>query len=203
LIDTEPYIALNAGLGSLREAVEQVEYCNSSPTTRWGAERARNGQRRPYGVKLWGIGNEMYGDWQLGQIAVQRYALRHNAFAAALRAVDPSLRLVGVGAPGEWDRVALDACGSQSDMWSAHFYCLGDAITVARGLHVLLRRADVVTMANWAQTVNVIGAIKTNGISACMDAAGWVLALYRRHFERHLLRLPPAPAGLDWVAARS
>jgi len=282
LIDAEPYIALNAGLGSLQEAAEQVEYCNGSPTTRWGAERARNGQRRPYGVKLWGIGNEMYGDWQLGQIAVPRYALRHNAFAAALRAVDPSVRLVAVGAPGEWDRVALDACGSQSDMWSAHFYhlrqrrlpfseedrrlyqqqfavysaglarglealidpfvewktrnpgpltlaidewgivrdwdaspdgygvaksehfyCLGDAIAVARGLHVLLRRADVVTMANWAQTVNVIGAIKTNGTSACMDAAGWVLALYRRHFEHHLLRLPPAPAGLDWVAARS
>jgi alpha-L-arabinofuranosidase len=86
---------------------------------------------------------------------------------------------------------------------SEHFYCLGDAIAVARGLHVMLRRADLVTMANWAQTVNVIGAIKTNGTDACMDAAGWVLALYRRHFERFLLPLPVAPEGLDWVAARS
>jgi alpha-L-arabinofuranosidase len=282
LIDTEPYIALNAGLGSRQEAVEQVEYCDGSPRTRWGAERARNGHRRPYAVKLWGIGNEMYGDWQLGQIAVERYALRHNAFAAALKAVDPSLQLVAVGAPGEWDGVALDRCGCQSEMWSAHFYhlrkrrlpfsdedrrlyyqqfatysaglargleslidpfaewkarhpgsltlaidewgivrdwdatpdgygvaksehyyCLGDAITVARGLHVLLRRADVVAMANWAQTINVIGAIKTNGTAACMDAAGWVLALYRRYFESYHLPLPPAPESLDWVAARS
>jgi alpha-N-arabinofuranosidase len=282
LIDTEPYIALNAGLGSLQEAGEELEYCNGSPSSRWGGERARNGHRRPYRVKLWGIGNEMYGDWQLGQIAVQRYAIRHNAFAAALKTVDPSIQLVAVGAPGEWDQVALDHCASQSDMWSGHFYhlrkrrlpfseadqrlyrkkfavysaglargleeiidpfvawkeqhpgplvlaidewgivrdwdaspdgygiaksehfyCLGDAITVARGLHSMLRRADVVKMANWAQTVNVIGAIKTNDTEACMDAAGWVLVLYRRHFERCLLPLPPAPAGLDWVAARS
>lgn len=282
LIDTEPYIALNAGLGSLQEAVEEVDYCNGSPSSRWGAERARYGHRRPYGVRLWGIGNEMYGDWQLGQIAVERYSLRHNAFAAALKAADPSIRLIAVGAPGEWDQVALNRSAGQSDLWSAHhyhlrhrrlpfteqdrreyeaefpaysaglaeglqslidpfiawkarnpgpltlaidewgivrdwdatqdgygvaksehYYCLGDALTVARGLHVMLRHADVVSMANWAQTVNVIGAIKTNHTDACMDAAGWVLALYRRHFERYLLPLPDAPEGLDWVAARS
>lgn len=86
---------------------------------------------------------------------------------------------------------------------SERFYCLGDAITGARGLHVLLRNANVVSMANWAQTVNVIGAIKTNGADACMDAAGWVLTLYRRYFEQRLLPLPPAPGALDWVAARS
>ena len=66
----------------------------------------------------------MYGTWQLGQIAVERYALRHNAFAAALKAADPSIRLIAVGAPGEWDQVALDRCGAQSDYWSAHHYHL-------------------------------------------------------------------------------
>jgi alpha-L-arabinofuranosidase len=282
LIDTEPYIAVNAGLGPVEEAVEEVEYCNGHASSRWGGERARNGHRRPYGVKLWGIGNEMYGYWQLGQIAVERYAMRHNAFAAALKAADPSIDLVAVGAPGEWDAVALEKCGAQSDFWSGHFYherhrrlpfsaedrrgyregfaeysaglakglsgliepfaawkqrnpgpltiaidewgivrdwdatpdgygvaksehfyCLGDAIAVARGLHVMLRRADLVTMANWAQTVNVIGAIKTNGTDACMDAAGWVLVMYRRHMERFSLPLPEAPEGLDWVGARS
>jgi alpha-L-arabinofuranosidase len=282
LVGTEPYIAVNAGLGSAEEAAEEVEYCNGSDSSRWGAQRARNGRRRPYSVKLWGIGNEMYGYWQLGQIAVERYAMRHNAFAAAMKAVDARIELIAVGAPGEWDAVALERCAAQSEFWSAHFYherhrrlpfserdrhgyyegfanysaglakglsaliepfaawkqrnpgpitlaidewgivrdwdatpdgygvaksehfyCLGDAIAVARGLHVMLRRADLVTMANWAQTVNVIGAIKTNGTDACMDAAGWVLALYRRHFERFLLPLPEAPEGLDWVAARS
>ena len=60
-----------------------------------------------------------------------------------------------------------------------HYYTLGDAIAAGRALHELLRSADVVAMANWAQTVNVIAAIKTSRNSACLDPVGHLLALYR------------------------
>jgi len=63
-----------------------VQYANGGPETPLGKLRTENGHREPYGVKFWSIGNEMYGGWQLGNVPVERYALRHNAFVEAMRA---------------------------------------------------------------------------------------------------------------------
>jgi alpha-L-arabinofuranosidase len=79
---------------------------------------------------------------------------------------------------------------------------LGDAVTVARALHVMLRNADVVGMANWPQTVNVIGAIKTTRNHACLDAVGHLLTLYRARVNGRNVPLPvPAGSPLDAAAA--
>ena len=72
-----------------------------------------------------------------------------------------------------------------------HYYPLGDALASARALHELIRSADVVAMANWAQTVNVIGAIKTNRNYAVMDSVGHLLALYRAQFGGRLVPVKP------------
>ena len=64
LIGAEPYIAVNAGLGDDHSAAEEVEYVNGPATSRMGRLRAANGHAAPYGVKIWGVGNEMYGEWQ-------------------------------------------------------------------------------------------------------------------------------------------
>src|SRR5439155_16401472 len=82
-----------------------------------------------------------------------------------------------------------------------HYYALGDAITVGRGLHELVRSCDLVAMANWAQTVNVIGAIKTNRTAAVLDPVGHLLALYRACLNGHLVPLAPVgDAPVDAVA---
>ena len=84
-----------------------------------------------------------------------------------------------------------------------HYYTLGDAVAIGRALHELLRSADVVGMANWPQTVNVIGAIKTTRNHAALDPVGHVLALYRHQFAGELLPVrAPADQPLDVVAAR-
>ena len=67
-LGTEPFIAVNTGLGGDESAAEEVEYVNGAATTPMGKRRAENGHAEPYGVKWWGIGNEMYGDWQLGHM---------------------------------------------------------------------------------------------------------------------------------------
>jgi alpha-N-arabinofuranosidase len=281
---TEPYIAVNTGLGSVADAADEVEYANGSPQTRWGAERAKNGHPEPYNVAWWGIGNEMYGGWQLGNVPVERYALRHKAFVEAMRAKDARIKVIAVGAPGGWNDLILSACARHMDLLSGHhyterklrvpfspedarkyeegflaysghvaagvrglvadlrkrqgkgqpdvdrirlavdewgivrdwnptpdasgvgafehYYCLGDALAVARALHELLRSADVVAMANWAQTVNVIGAIKTSRTHAALDPAGHVLALYRAHLKGDLVPLvAPGLFAVDAVAA--
>jgi alpha-N-arabinofuranosidase len=281
---TEPYIAVNTGLGSVQDAADEVEYATGSTRTRWGAERARNGHARPYPVRWWGVGNEMYGDWQLGNVSAERYAIRHDAFVAAMKARQPAIRVVAVGAPGRWNDVILPRCADSMDLlsghhyterrlrvpfsaedaakfergfaaysddvaagvrrlvtdfrqrqrrgspaldrvrlaidewgivrdWNAapdgpgvgafeHYYTLGDAIAVGRALHELLRSSDVVAMANWAQAVNVIGAIKTSRTAACLDPAGHLLALYRARFAGvHVPVAVTGPSTVDAVAA--
>ena len=98
LIDVEPYITVNAGLGDSHSAAEEVEYLNGSPSTHMGAERVRNGHPEPYHVKYWDVGNEPYGSWQYGHTDIKYYVVKHNEFAKAMRAVDPSITLLASGA---------------------------------------------------------------------------------------------------------
>jgi alpha-L-arabinofuranosidase len=98
IIGVEPYVTVNAGLGDANSAAEEVEYLNGPPSSEWGAKRAANGHPAPYGVKLWNIGNEPYGWWQIGKTTLDYFMMKHNEFAAAMRAVDPSITLIGSGA---------------------------------------------------------------------------------------------------------
>jgi len=124
-------------------------------------------------------------------------------FRKRLQAGSPEVRQVRL-AVDEWGIVrdwnpAPDGPGVGS---FEHYYSLGDAIAVARAMHEILRSADVVAMANWAQTVNVIATIKTSRTAAAMDPAGHVLALYRARLKGSLV--PFAVAGdapVDVVAA--
>ncbi len=97
LIDVEPYISVNAGFGDSHSAAEEVEYMNGSATTYMGAQRAKNGHPDPYHVKFWNIGNEPWGSWQLGRTDLKYFVLKHNEFAKAMRAVDPSITLIASG----------------------------------------------------------------------------------------------------------
>jgi alpha-N-arabinofuranosidase len=97
LIGVEPYITVNAGFGDAHSAAEEVEYINGSINTRLGALRARNGHPEPYHVKIWNIGNEPWGTFQLGYTDLKYYVLKHNAFAKAMRKVDSSITLIASG----------------------------------------------------------------------------------------------------------
>lgn len=98
IIGVEPYVTVNAGLGDANSAAEEVEYLNGPATSPWGARRAANGHPEPYGVKFWNIGNEPYGWWQIGKTSLEYFMIKHNAFAEAMRAVDPTIVLIGSGA---------------------------------------------------------------------------------------------------------
>ena len=78
LIKAEPYIAVNAGLGNSKEAMAEVQYTNGFESTPMGKLRSANGHEKPWKVKFWSIGNEMYGSWQLGHTSTQQYVRRHN-----------------------------------------------------------------------------------------------------------------------------
>lgn len=82
-------------------------------------------------------------------------------------------------------------------------YYQKDALGVAAGLHEIFRNSDLYFMANYAQTVNVIGAIKTTKTKAAFDTTGLVLMKYREVFGSIPLRLGGAPEPLDVMAALS
>ncbi len=98
LLDADPYITASAGFGDAWSAAQLVEYVNGDVSTPMGKLRAENGHPEPYGVKLWGIGNEPWGDWQFGAMPISQYVWKHNEFAKQMRKVDPSIVLVGGGA---------------------------------------------------------------------------------------------------------
>ena len=98
LLGVDAFISVNAGFGEARSAALEVEYVNGSVNTPMGKLRAANGHPAPYNVKWWGIGNEMYGDWQFGNMALNQYVIKHNMFGKAMRKVDPTIKLLATGA---------------------------------------------------------------------------------------------------------
>lgn len=287
-VGTEPMIAANTGFGDAYSAAQWVEYCNRGAETIGGSLRVKNGHVQPYGVKFWCVGNEMFGPWQLGFMQMQHYTLKHNLFAEAMWAVDPTLSLTAVGDlttinkdhdPAQaksgktCSHIMLEECADHMSILSEHFYegrvpwrqngrtdvithvgllreairakadghrklqaslpnlkgklmpitmdewnywhreyaygelgCvyeLQDGLGTAAGLHEYYRQSDLIHMAHYAQTVNVIGAIKTTKTAAEMETTGLVLQLYRAKFGVTPLVVDQTFGPLDVAAALS
>ncbi len=263
-IDAEPFVAVNTGLGDVTSAAEQVQYANGATDTPMGRLRAENGHPEPFGIEWWAIGNEMYGDWQLGHMPLSEYVEKHKAVVEAMRAEDPGIRPIGVGAIGEWSETMLGSAADHMELLSEHLYWqdkddvpdhveqivagirrvadahrgyrrdlpslkgkdirialdewnywyggfeygelgtryfLQDGLGIAAGLHEMFRNSDLFFMANYAQTVNVIGAIKTTKTEAEMEPTGLALALYRQRFGVVPVAVENEAAPLDVAAA--
>jgi alpha-L-arabinofuranosidase len=127
-LGTEPYICLNMGTGTLAEALAWVEYCNSARNTYWAARRRANGRDEPYRVRYWGLGNEMYGQWQVGMMTAEEYVREATRWARAIRMLDPEAKLVSCGETGltDWDPVVIDGLAGLIDYHSIHIYTGSD-----------------------------------------------------------------------------
>ncbi len=126
LIGAKPYINVNLGSGTLDEALRWLEYCNGSTDTPQGKRRADNGHPAPYDVPYWGIGNETWGDTEIGKMKAGPYAAKLEEWAAAMRKQDPAIKILAVGSnegadPG-WDRAVLTHAGSLVDYLTLHLY---------------------------------------------------------------------------------
>jgi alpha-N-arabinofuranosidase len=80
-------------------------------------------------------------------------------------------------------------------------YELQDGLGIAAGLHEFFRQSDLIQMAHYAQTVNVIGAIKTSKVAAEMETTGLVLQLYREKFGQTPLIVSHDATPADVMAA--
>lgn len=234
-VGAEPYICTNTGEGYEHEAAEWMRYC----------------KEKGYKVRYWGIGNEMYGRWQLGHLDANKYALKAILFAAEMRKVMPNARLVavGVGGWGNWNAIVTKVAGAHFDLIAPHyyqgynpkddprqiytvvasspvhiermlketfaivernkpkgkritlafdewnvwepsqtaengfesFYALRDGIFAAGVFHAMHRCGDFLELACLAQTVNVLGAIRTSQTQVVKTPIYWAFWIYVRN----------------------
>ncbi|MCS7192349.1 MAG: hypothetical protein NZ937_05130, partial [Armatimonadetes bacterium] len=239
-VGAEPYICTNAGEGYEHEAAEWMQYC----------------KEKGYKVRYWGIGNEMYGNWQLGHLDANKYALKAILFAQAMRKIMPNARLVAVGVDGggwgNWNAIVTKIAGAHFDLiaphyyqgynpnddprqiytvvagsplniermlretfaivernkpkgkkitlafdewnvWEPHqiqavgfesFYALRDGIFAAGVFNAMHRCGDFVELACLAQTVNVLGAIRTTQTQVLKTPIYWAFWIYVRNMGR-------------------
>ena len=125
----EPMLAINLGTRGIAEALDLVEYTNIRGGTALSDERVANGDVEPFDVRMWCLGNEMDGPWQLGHRDADAYGTLASQTAKALRQVDPDLELVVCGSSnaqmptfGEWERVVLGHTYDDVDFISCHAY---------------------------------------------------------------------------------
>lgn len=112
LIDAEPFLTANVGTGSPADALNWLEYCNGTGNGTYAQMRIRNGHAEPYGVRLWGIGNENWGCGGLFSPAEYAHAFRDYAVYFKRMGLSSDVDLVGVGSIEEgWNEKFLDAAG--------------------------------------------------------------------------------------------
>jgi len=127
--NTEMMLAVNLGSRGLDAARNFVEYVNHPGGTYWSDLRRKNGRADPWNCRVWCLGNEMDGPWQVGHKSAEEYGHLANETAKALRGLDPKLELVVCGSSNadmptypQWEATVLEATYDQVDYISLHKY---------------------------------------------------------------------------------
>jgi alpha-N-arabinofuranosidase len=119
LIRAKPQIALNLGTGTPSEAAEWVSFVNAH----WADHR---------GGLTWELGNELWGDYQVGYPAATLAAAATLANSEAVRKVDPSARLIATGGDAgvfqDWNAQQLTTPPDTFDYLSSHFIMNEDVL---------------------------------------------------------------------------
>src|SRR6476469_1208136 len=129
-IGSENIVCVNLGLGNIMDAVYWVEYCNYKGGTYYSDLRAKYGQKEPYNVRIWDLGNEVDGlPLELGHKNVEDYIEIAREAAKAMKAVDNSIKLVACGSSwysqgtwDDWNRKVIAGLGDRIDYLSIHSY---------------------------------------------------------------------------------
>jgi alpha-L-arabinofuranosidase len=278
IVGAEPLITVNTGYGDAYSCLAELEYANGSEYTPMGSLRKVNGSAKPFGVRLWCVGNEMWGDWQLGYMSLEDYIIKHNWIVGKMRAFDPNIVCFASGDVGtKWSEGLLKGSADYIDVIAEHFYItpnlddvtahvdqlldriksiityhrdlrtkldvlkgknikvaitewnywnynpgeganlkpvdaywygelgrrysMKDGLGIAAGLHEYYRNSDIVFLAFYAQTVNVIGCIKTTKTAAAIETTGLSLEMYRDHYGTIPVEVTNNNKALDIAAA--
>lgn len=126
---TEIMLAVNMGTRGLEAALDELEYVNGAPGTALADRRVANGIPEPMGIRMWCIGNEMDGPWQVGHMTADAYATEVERVAHAMKLAESGLELVACGSSsahmptfGDWERTVLTRAYAHLSFVSCHAY---------------------------------------------------------------------------------
>ncbi|MFW2513396.1 alpha-N-arabinofuranosidase [Demequina sp. SO4-13] len=172
-VGSELMLAVNLGTRGTAEALDLLEYSNIAGGTALSDLRREHGRDRPFGVKMWCLGNEMDGPWQLGHRNAEDYGKIAIQTARAMRQVDPDIELVVCGSSsaqmptfGEWERTVLEHTYEAVEFISCHAYYeeydgdldsfLASAVNMDRFIETVVATADhVKALKKSDKTVNI------------------------------------------------
>lgn len=191
-VNTEMMLAINLGSRGLDEARNFVEYVNGPVGSYWGDLRKKNGHAEPFGAKLWCLGNEMDGPWQIGQKTADEYGRVAYESAKALRAFDKSLELVVCGSSHsdmktypEWERIVLEHTYDSIDYVSLHMYFANRAKNTANYL-ALNHKLDTY-IATVQSTINMVRANKRSMRKVHISFDEWNVWYHSNEQDREIL----------------
>ncbi|MDF2963226.1 MAG: Alpha-L-arabinofuranosidase [Paenibacillus sp.] len=126
---TEVMMAVNLGTRGVEEAAQLLEYCNVESGTAFSELRKSHGRVKPYPFKVWCLGNEMDGPWQICNKSAAEYGMLAREAGKVMKRLDPTIELVACGSSSinlptypEWDATVLDYCYEYADYLSVHMY---------------------------------------------------------------------------------
>lgn len=259
-VGAEPQINLTTGTGSPREALAWLEYANGTGPSRFAELRRSHGYDAPLDVRYWQIGNEDWGEWEIGRVSAREHAQRCREWARALHKLPPRVKVLATGAwrsdlAVDWNTALLREAWDDLDYVTVHTYwpfdpdqpdgdysrligvavreeegivalkglidligrekasshrpllaftewncanrgqrCMSpewrpggtqfrllDALVCASFLNVLQRQCAIVGLANFAQTINVVGALMVDQEHVVREAVYWPLWMQRHH----------------------
>lgn len=158
-VGSDLMLAVNLGTRGTLEAIDLLEYANIRGGTALSDRRIANGRAEPFDVRMWCLGNEMDGPWQLGHRSADDYGKIASQAAKGMRQLDPDIQLVVCGSSsahmptfGEWERVVLTHTYDDVDLISCHAYYeerggdlksfLASAVDMDRFIETVVATAD-------------------------------------------------------------
>ncbi|SDA99908.1 alpha-N-arabinofuranosidase [Sinorhizobium sp. NFACC03] len=204
--NTDMMLAVNLGSRGLDSARAFLEYVNHPGGSYWSDLRRKNGREEPWNVKLWCLGNEMDGPWQIGQKTAEEYGRIAFETAKAMRAFDKSIELVVCGSSSPkmatypaWEATVLDYTYDSIDYISLHMYFDNHAGNTADYLAQNARLDDYI--ATIAGVIAYTKAKKRSKKDVYISFDEWNVWYHSREADRKILQgndgWPHAPALLE------
>ena len=127
--NTDVMMAANLGTRGPEDAKNLLEYCNFNKGSYYSDLRRKHGYEDPHNIKLWCLGNEMDGPWQMGHKTAYEYGRTAAEAGRLMKMMDPSIELVACGSSfldmptfAQWEATVLEECYNQVDYLSLHQY---------------------------------------------------------------------------------
>ena len=158
--NVNPIFTVNLGTRGVEDAAHYLEYCNFSSGTQYSDMRKSHGVDEPYGIKMWCLGNEMDGSWQIGHKSAEEYGKIAAETGKVMKLIDPDIELIVCGSSlssmdtyPEWDMEVLDKTYDVADYLALHQYYAGQE----KGTKTFL--AQSVDMEEYIHTIRSVAQV--------------------------------------------